>query len=135
MRALQGKLLTTCYTCVTYISTLRKVESSPTFSATCDALFHCEASCKEGRYMCNVLRNLSCNGSPQRCIHIEGCKKKFSSYSSTLSFPCKVNQQITLHLYEGKLTSSQYKTEDKNPKVFEKILQQKPITKNCHQDS
>lgn len=45
-----------------------------------------------------------------------------------------LNQEMSPNLNERKLTSSQHKTEDKNPKVFEKFCQQKPVTKNSHKN-
>lgn len=42
---------------------------------------------------------------------------------------------IAANLNEGKLASSQHKTEDKYPEVLKEICQQKPIAQNGHQNS
>ena len=46
--------------------TLRKVEAASTFSATCNAIFRCETSCKHGASHEEVFL-ATCNATPLRC--------------------------------------------------------------------
>ena len=45
---------------------LRKVEAASTFSATCNAIFRCETSCKHGVSHEEVFL-ATCNATPLRC--------------------------------------------------------------------
>ena len=45
---------------------LRKVEAASTFSATCNAIFRCETSCKHGVSREGVFL-ATCNATPLRC--------------------------------------------------------------------
>ena len=68
MTALQDTLQMTRYMHVLYLAPLQKAENSSTLSATCNGIFYCEVSCKEGVTCANFISNLSRHGSRQRCI-------------------------------------------------------------------
>ena len=77
---------------------LRKVEAASTFSATCNAIFRCETSCKHGVSHEEVFL-VTCNATPLRCklqgklprvtwpLDMQILKKK-SLRTILLRFPC-----------------------------------------------
>ena len=84
---------------------LRKVEAASTFSATCNAIFRCEISCKHGVSHEEVFL-ATCNAMQRHCI--ASCKDKLSRLTWPLGIQRTFHQWLNVKPNLRSLKSLQF---------------------------